>query len=168
MENLIDVLERESAAYEGLLELSMKKSPVIVKGDLARLQEITDEEQEIVGRIQRMDGQRGMITADIANVLNKDVDTLKLSALIQMLEARPKEQKLLASVNDRLQVAVDRLKRTNEQNRELLENALELVEFDMNVLRAMRHGPETANYNKGAYSAGTIMTTDSGSFDAKQ
>lgn len=168
MENLIDVLDKESSEYEGLLELSMKKSPIIVKGDLVQLQKITDEEQEVVSRVQRMEHRREEITADIANVLNKDVTTLKLLDLIQMLEGRPQEQKRLAAVHDRLQAAVHGLKKINEQNRELLENALELVEFDMNLLRAAKQGPETANYNKGAYSAGSTMAADSGRFDAKQ
>lgn len=33
MENLIEVLDLESAEYEKLLELSMKKTPVIIAGD---------------------------------------------------------------------------------------------------------------------------------------
>ena len=34
IENLISVLEQESVEYETLLGLSMKKTPIIVKGDL--------------------------------------------------------------------------------------------------------------------------------------
>ena len=46
MENLIDVLGRESTEYEALLQLSQRKTPIIAGGDLAELQKITDEEQE--------------------------------------------------------------------------------------------------------------------------
>ena len=46
MENLIDVLDRESTEYEALLQLSQRKTPIIAGGDLAELQKITDEEQE--------------------------------------------------------------------------------------------------------------------------
>ena len=45
MENLIDVLDRESTEYEALLQLSQRKTPIIAGGDLAELQKITDEEQ---------------------------------------------------------------------------------------------------------------------------
>ena len=48
MENLIDVLDRESAEYEALLQLAQRKTPIIAGGDLAELQKITDEEQELV------------------------------------------------------------------------------------------------------------------------
>ena len=168
MENLIEVLEQESSEYEGLLALSQKKTPIIVSGDLEALQKITDEEQELAGRIGRLEKRRVETTADIANVLNKDVSVLKLANLIEMLSARPVEQKKLAVVHDRLQSAVHELKRVNEQNRELLANALEMVAFEMNLMQAVKAAPETANYSKGAYNTGDTMGVVSGGFDAKQ
>ena len=168
MENLIDVLDKESGEYEGLLGLSQQKTPIIVSGDLEKLQEITDEEQRAVSRITHFDKQREEITADIANVLNKDVTALKLANLIQMLEGRPKEQKALADAHDRLQAAVRELQRTNEQNKELLNNALEMVQFEMNMYQSMRTAPETANYNRGAYNSGDTMGVVSQGFDTRQ
>ncbi len=103
MEVLIDVLEKESQEYENLLTLSMKKTPVIVSEDLAELARITDEEQIIVSRINHLDHQRNEAVNDIANVLNKDVDNLKIVDLIRMLAARPDEQEKLAAVFDKLQ-----------------------------------------------------------------
>ena len=58
MEVLIDVLEQENQEYEKLLSLSMRKTSVIVSEDLTELTRITDEEQIIVGRINRLDHQR--------------------------------------------------------------------------------------------------------------
>ena len=168
MENLIAVLEQESSEYEGLLELSQKKTPVIVGGNLEQLQKITDDEQELVGRISHLEKKRTEVTADIANVLNRDVNTLKLTNLIDMLAARPVEQAKLAEAHDRLQTAVRGLQRTNEQNRELLANALEMVEFEMNLLQAVKAAPETANYTRGAYNTGDTMGVPGGGFDAKQ
>ena len=51
MENLIDVLNKESSEYEVLLGLSQKKTPVIIAGDLEALQQITDDEQRIVTKV---------------------------------------------------------------------------------------------------------------------
>ena len=42
-----------------------------------------------------------------------------------------------------------------------------MVEFEINMLQASRLAPETANYNRGAYSAGSTMGVTRG-FDAKQ
>lgn len=168
MENLIDVLNRESKEYEGLLDLSQRKTPIIVSGNLENLQKITDEEQELVSRIGNLEKKRMEITADIANVLNKDVATLKLANLIDMLAGRPAERKQLEEVHDKLREAVHGLQRANEHNNELIANALEMVEFEMNLLQTAKAAPETANYNRGAYSAGSTMGPSSGGFDAKQ
>lgn len=168
MENLIDVLDRECTEYEGLLALSQKKTPIIAGGNLEDLQKITDDEQNVVIRINHLERQRVEVTKDIANVLNRDVDSLKLSNLIEMLAGRPAEQGKLAVAHDRLQTVVHNLQRVNEQNKELLTNALEMVEFEMTLLQAMKAAPETANYNKGAYTAGNTMGVPGGGFDAKQ
>lgn len=168
MENLIAVLQQECEEYNGLLELSDRKTPVIVAGDLDQLQKITDEEQEWVGRIAHLEKKRVEITADIADVLNKDVKTMKLRDLVQMLSARPAEQKQLSEACDGLREAVDQVQAVNERNRDLIQHSLELVEFDMNILQSMRTAPQTANYNREAYNAGVAMGIASPGFDAKQ
>ena len=168
MEVLIDVLEQENQEYEKLLSLSMRKTSVIVSEDLAELAKITDEEQIIVSRINRLDHQRNESVNDIADVLNKDVDKLKIVDLIRMLAARPEEQEKLAVVFDKLRANVRSVKRVNEQNRELINDALELVRFNMNVLQAMNKAPESANYNRGAYNTGEMIGTSHMTFDAKQ
>lgn len=168
MEVLIDVLEQENQEYEKLLSLSMRKTSVIVSEDLTELAKITDEEQIIVGRINRLDHQRNEAVNDIADVLNKDVDKLKIVDLIRMLAARPEEQEKLAIVFDKLRESVRSVKRVNEQNRELIKDALELIQFDMNVLQAMNKAPESANYNRGAYNTGDVIGTSHMTFDAKQ
>ena len=168
MEVLIDVLEQENQEYEKLLSLSMRKTSVIVSEDLAELTRITDEEQFIVSRINQLDNQRNEAVTDIANVLNKDVDKLKIVDLIRMLAARPEEQEKLAVVFDKLRASVRGVKRANEQNRELIQDALELVQFNMNVLQSMNKAPESANYNRGACSTGDVIGTSHMTFDAKQ
>lgn len=168
MEVLIDVLEQENQEYEKLLSLSMRKTSVIVSENLEELTKITDEEQFIVSRINNLDHQRNETVNDIANVLNKDVDKLKIVDLIRMLAARPEEQEKLAVVFDKLRVNVRGVKRVNEQNRELIKDALELVQFNMNVLQSMNKAPESANYNRGAYNTGDMIGMSHMTFDAKQ
>ncbi len=168
MEALIEVLEEENQEYKNLLELSMKKTPAIVSDDVKALAQITDEEQIIVSRINHLDNQRNEAVNDIANVLNKDVTKLKIADLIKMLAARPQEQAELASVFDELRRNVQAVKRVNEQNRALIESALEMVQFNMQVLQSMNKAPETANYNRGACNTGDMIGTVNKAFDAKQ
>ena len=168
MENLIDVLNREYETYEGLLELSRKKTPVIITGNLEELSRITDEEQEYASRLQNLDKTRAEVTADIANVLNRDVEALKLTKLIEILAARPSEQSALIDVRDRLQKVVHALRQVNEQNSELLKDSIEMVQIEMNLLQSFKAAPETANYSRGAYATGDTMGVTRGNFDAKQ
>ncbi len=168
MENLITVLYQENSEYEALLKLSMEKTGVIVEGNLERLNRITDEEQDVVGRLNRLESKRQEVITDVANVLNKDVKTLKLSDLVRLLAARPSEQKKLADCHDKLTDTVTQMVRVNNQNRELLQNMLEMIDFDINMLQALKTAPETANYNRGAYNSGEVMGNAQRTFDAKQ
>ena len=168
MEDLISILEQEDSLYEDLLKLSMSKTPVLISGDLEALSRITEDEQEIVNTVNALDKKREEGMKDIANVLGKDVKTLKLTDLIEVLKSRPAEQNRLAAIYDKLSDTIGQMKRTNEQNRELIESSLEMVQFDMNVLQAYKAAPETANYSKNALNSGAYMGNTKGGFDAKQ
>lgn len=168
IDNLIEILNRECEAYEELAELSEKKTPVIVRGDLDLLQQITDDEQVVAGRINRIDAERRGIMKEIADVLNTDVETLKLTDLLRVLERRPEERQKLAVACDKVKLVTGRMKRVNEHNRELIESALEAARFELNLIQAAQSAPETANYTRGAYSDGSVIGDGRGRFDAKQ
>lgn len=168
MEDLISILEQEDSLYEDLLKLSMIKTPVLISGDLEALSRITEDEQEIVNKVNALDKKREEGMKDIANVLGKDVKTLKLTDLIDVLRSRPAEQNRLAAIYDKLSDTIGQMKRTNEQNKELIESSLEMVQFDMNVLQAYKAAPETANYSRNALNSGAYMGNMKGGFDAKQ
>ena len=168
MENLMDLLEKENGEYEKLLELSMQKTPVIIEGNIEKLNKITDEEQIIVGRVNRLDKEREKVMHDIATVLNKAVQTLKLGQLVKLLAERPEQQNRLSQIHTRLKITMDQMVRVNNRNRELIQSSLEMVEYNMNVLKSMKAAPETANYTKSAYNSGSTMGSVQKSFDAKQ
>ena len=168
VESIIDVLDKENAAYVKLIALSEEKTPVIIKGDLESLNAITEKEQEIVSGIQQMEKQRIQVMTDIAEVTNRRGEELKLTDLIAMMEKRPEEQRRLRELHDALKQTMARMKQVNEQNRELLQNSLEMVQFEMNLLQSLKTAPETADYNSSAYSTGTIMGSGTKRFDTKQ
>lgn len=168
MENLMDLLEEECSQYEKLLEVTKEKTKIIVSNDILALNQITEKEQILVDEVLSVDKKRVETMKDIANVMNQDVETLTIPGLIAMLKVRPSEQKRLAQANDSLKQAVQNVAKINEQNKELIASALELVEFDLNLVKGLKAAPQTAEYNKGAMNAGTIMGMPVGGFDAKQ
>jgi flagellar biosynthesis/type III secretory pathway chaperone len=168
MEELIVCLETEEKEFERLLTLSQRKTPVIVSNKIAELEKITDEEQVIVSRISNLETKRETVTKDIAEVINRDVAELKLTTLIDLMSNQPGERKRLSEVHDKLSATVKQIRQVNEGNAELIKNALEMVNFDLSVLQAMRQAPETANYSRGAVNTGSMLGGSSGGFDAKQ
>lgn len=132
------------------------------------LEKITDDENVIVGRVNSLDKQREQVMKDIAAVLNKDVQELKLTQLTLLLAERPQEQKRLAAIHTKLKITTEQLVRVNEHNRDLITRSLEMVQYNMNVVKSLKTAPETANYTRGAYNAGSTIGGGQKSFDAKQ
>lgn len=168
MENLIDVLDSENTEYDRLVTLAESKTSAIVAGDIENLGKIMEEEQEIVGRIQGMEKKRDKFLADIANVVNKDVETLKLTNLVQMLESIPDQQQKLIAVHERLKKTTQSLSELNDRNQMLIADKLEMVDFNLNMIRNLKSAPQTANYSKDAHENGSVLGIFNGGFDAKQ
>ena len=84
IDELIDVLDKEEKEYQDLILLSREKTPVIVKGDLDKLQKITEAEQFVVGKVNKLEKKRAEVVKDIAIVLGRDEDTLKVKEIADM------------------------------------------------------------------------------------
>lgn len=167
METLIETLDKENEEYKLLIELSREKTPILIKGDLDGLNVITEKEQVVVARIQKLEKIRMQAMKDIADVTNHSAEDLKLQDLIKMMANRPKERDSLARLHDELRTTLRNIQLINDQNRDLIKSSLEMVEFEMNMLQSMRMAPETADYNKNAYNTGTIMGSGTKRFDSK-
>ena len=63
-----------------------------------------------------------------------------------------------------------RLVDVNTKNKNLIENSLEMIEFNMNFIQSTRMSPGNNNYDKNASAAGSGVDAGfgTGSFDAKQ
>lgn len=167
MQELLSTLEKEVVEYEKLLELSKRKTTILVSGKADKLQEITDEEQKIVDNINSIDKKREELINDIADVLNKKPQELTLKKLKELLENQPEEQKQLEELHSKLKLTLQSVQTLNEQNRALVEQLLEMVAFDMTLVRSMKQAPETANYDRMATNTGELFIGSS-KFDAKQ
>lgn len=166
MEELITVLQNECSEYEQLIELSNEKTPIIIQGDIIRLQEVTEREQDVTSNIQNLEIKREKIADDIAVVLSREKSELKLDNLIKILQKQPKEQEKIRQVQKRLKKVLSEMAEVNEKNGMLIRQSIEMVEFDLVLFKSMRQAPETANYDKNAYNTGTLL--GGGGFDTKQ
>lgn len=167
IENLIDVLGKENIAYKELLDISKEKTGAIIENDTEQLQIIAGKEQKLIGQLDKLEAAREEHIGDIANVLNVPVEDMKLSLLIKLMEKQPSDQAALIKVHDELKGTMDQLVVLNNNNKVLLQESLDMLEFEINLIRNSRMAPATANYDRGAYG---VSQTDTGvgTFDAKQ
>ncbi len=166
IDELIDVLNLEEKEYQDLILLSREKTPVIVKGDLEKLQKITEAEQFVVGKLNKLERRRTEVAKDIAVVLGKEEDELKVPDIIEILASQKAEQERLKEVYDRLKATLKEMVRLNDINKGLIQESLEFIEFNMNLYKGIYQEPETGNYTKSASASKPVATP--GVFDAKQ
>lgn len=166
VEELISVLEKECEIYDKLLPIAEKKTNVIIKNDLETLRSITEQEHEVVDKVSVLERKRERVIFDIATVLNQDKETLNLTKIVKLLEQQPKEQKKLEMLHAHLKRTVNRLMDINYQNKSLIEESLEMIEFNMNLIQSTRRLPGN-NYTKGARTI-DAPSLQTGMFDAKQ
>lgn len=166
MDDLKDVLAKEDEQYKALIELSKEKKDTIIAGNVARLEEITSAEQDVTDVLHNLEIRRRGVLRDMADVLGKNPEEFNLEQMIAVLAGQPEEQSRLITLRDNLRVTLQEMARINTQNQALLQQAMEMVEFDLTLFRSLRQAPETANYNKSAYNTGDLL--GSGGFDAKQ
>ncbi len=166
IDELIDVLDKEEKEYQDLILLSREKTPVIVKGDLDKLQKITEAEQYVVGKVTKLEKKRVEVTKDIAIVLGKNEDSIKVKEIADLLESQPEVQGKLLEVYERLKATMDEIVTVNDINKSLVKESLEFIEFNLNLVKGVYQEPGTGNYTKSACNTQTL--SGPGVFDAKQ
>ena len=124
MDELLEVLSEERDIYEELAPISEKKTQVLIKEDL--------KEQLLVDKVSIVDRKREKVIQNISVVLNKDSKELDLATLGNILCKQPDERKKLNMLHDSLRHVMNRLVIANQKNKELKENSLEMIEFNMN------------------------------------
>lgn len=165
IEELITVLEEEDKIYKELVELANQKTPVIVKGDLEGLRDITAKEQDYIGGLNQLEKRRTDVIKDIALVLNQKEEDLTIKAVISLLEGQDKEQRKLSEVHDSLRQTLSNISTLNDMNKNLISSALEMAEFNINLIKSVYQAPELGNYGKDAHN--TESSLNYGVFDAK-
>ena len=166
MEELIATLRKEQEAYQELLPVVEKKTQAIISNDLKLVQEITEFEQSAIGKISGLEQKRTEIMKNISVVLNKKVSELTMPNLIKLLDRQKEEQQALAEIHKELTALLKRLSEVNGHNRNLIEQSLEMISYNMNLLQSTRIVPGN-NYTRNA-GQWDMTASQTGMFDAKQ
>lgn len=166
VDELIDVMKKENQLYIVLEDYGEEKRQILIKADVSALESLTELEQTTSDELLSASNRQTHILADIAAVLGKDPKEMTVTRLIELMETQPSVQKQLISVRDELMGTATRVIAKNQQNELLIQQAIEMTEFDITLFKSLRQAPETANYDRNAYSTGSVLGTSG--FDAKQ
>ncbi|MCI7107693.1 MAG: flagellar protein FlgN [Lachnospiraceae bacterium] len=164
VEELVSVLEKEKKIYENLIGYAEQKTDILINGDVPGLEKLTSLEQLASDELIVQSNQQIQLLKDIATVLGKTQEKMTVTLLIGLLDSQPQVQTRLTTARDNLINAANKLQSLNEQNTVLIQQAIELNEFDLTLFKSLRQAPETANYDKSASNTGSLL--GSSGFDA--
>ncbi|MBO5426227.1 MAG: flagellar protein FlgN [Lachnospiraceae bacterium] len=151
IENLITGLNEEYAVYEQLLQVSMEKTSAIVSNNLDRLRDTTDKEQLLVDTVTGLESSRRQTMANIATVLNKKNEELKILDIVEFLKGQPEFHDPLLEINEKLAKLAKKLREVNSHNQNLIKESLSMIEYNINLVQNLNRAPETAEYSKDMF-----------------
>jgi flagellar biosynthesis/type III secretory pathway chaperone len=132
IDNLIKVLDYENKLYKKVLKIAEEKTGIIINGGLENLQETIGKEQRLISELNQLTVVREQILQQIGKSIGKDARLLAVTDFIDIL---PEEHaKRLYTVRDKLKNTIFSLAAKNELNQKLIRNALEYVDFSLNLL----------------------------------
>ncbi len=163
VEGLAVVLGQETEGYQQLLSIAKQKRQLIVDRDLEGLEKATNEEQKLSEQLKSLEKQR----VKILGTFTDDAETVPtVTDIVNALEEGSQERMRLQSARDGVIEIAGQMQFMNTQNQVLLQQALEMIDFDLTLFKSLRQAPESGNYGKDAYNTGDVLP--SGGFDAKQ
>ena len=135
IENLITELNDEYALYEQLLQVSMEKTGAIVSNNLDRLSETTEKEQRLADALASVEHRRRETMTNVANILGKRPDDVKVMDVVTFLEGQPEFHDPLLAINEKLAKLARKVREVNGHNQNLIQDALEMIEYNINLMQ---------------------------------
>ena len=145
VEELVTILIKEEELYGKLNEYGEQKIQILIDADIPALEKLTELEQEASDELLSLSNKQITNLKDIATVIGKADEQMTVTKLIGYLDAQPDIQAQLTTARDNLIDTANKLQRINQQNVVLIQQAIEMTEFDITLFKSLRQAPETAN-----------------------
>ena len=133
VESLTSTLTEQNSLYKEIILLLSEKKEYIIKNDIEALRGIIDKENSVTAKALRAEKKRAEIMKNISIVLNKNQDILTFDFLINSLENKPGQKELKEIVSE-IRETSEKMKEINDSVRSLVENALEYIDYSINVI----------------------------------
>ncbi|MBE0451355.1 MAG: flagellar protein FlgN [Clostridia bacterium] len=145
VEQLILTLEKESEIYREILEISTKKREAIRGNQIENLEALAGHEQALVVTLFKLEELREKVLDLILRELKID-HIENVTQLAQFL--LPEERQKVLSAKDELIVLVKNTVDENRFNNRMIEDKLDLIEFNIGMLTQM--SDDSGKYDKKA------------------
>lgn len=163
VQQIVEILDKLEKVHKSLLELALKKTEVVKKGDMVELDQILKNEQSHVAAIETLEKQRQLMVTDYLK--SKGIDLSGVPTVANVIEAANSEteREQLQQVRDRILQVVTELKAQNDLNQKLVYQSLQFVNMS---LESIRPSQSQINYS-GKEARGQNVTAKKSFFDSQ-
>ena len=151
IDQLIDVLDRESEIYHSMLVAIDKERLAAVQWDLNELKNAAEEKENIIKNLRKYEDQRMQLTRSIAEAYGYSFEQFTITKLAQLVE-EPYAGRLIQAKSD-LSDVLNVVRDAGQNTRLLFEHSLELLRGPLNLISEM------TQTNTVYYSTGNIQRT---------
>lgn len=145
VEQLLLVLNKEQEVYDAIIALSKEKQAAIVNNKIDDLDKIIKKEKTYSISLVKLEG----IREKVLNQLVKDYNLVEISKISDLYAfMNENDVRQIDHIKKKLVNTVQLLGQKNELNRQLIEQSLEQIEFDLNLITTVGDG--SVNYSGDA------------------
>ncbi len=141
IDKLILALEKDCEIYAEVLRIGEEKKQIIIDGDIEKLEKITVREQALIASLMKLEQIRDKIVSEIIRQTGlKNVNVI--DDILSVVDVNQKSK--LEFVKRKLNNLMVDVKDVNDSNGSLLQQSLDLIEFNVNVMTSL--GETETNY----------------------
>ncbi|MGD9249234.1 MAG: flagellar protein FlgN [Desulfobacteraceae bacterium] len=135
IEPLIEVLEKSESIYQQLLPVFQQEKKATLSSQPDRFSAIVEEKEALLAQLRQLDRQRHLILHQISKVWNIPVNDLRLSTVADKIEG-PQSARI-RDLRMSLKGLIQKIKRSNEENRLLIQHCLDIVQGTLGFFHQM-------------------------------
>lgn len=128
IEKILNILQKLIGLHRQLHEVCRTEREALVNADVKQVQEFVHAKELVIESIKQEEAKRIRISAELALEMKRPLAEMTLTNLIKETEpTNPQLAESLRSAMNALVILIDRARKLNESNRELIDRSLEHV-----------------------------------------
>ncbi|WP_144478056.1 flagellar protein FlgN [Cytobacillus oceanisediminis] len=148
VESMISIMNKLNKMHKSLYELTVKKTDIVKKGDMAALDQLLKDEQAHMAAINKLEQER----ASVSNLI------LPGASLQKIAEANHAGKEQLLQLKEELLSVIAEIKTRNELNQQLIHQSLQFLNFSKSLVmpqeKEINYGPPAGKKARPGQSPG--------------